>query len=138
MSGASIILEIPIEILNTVFRVEKDDPLKPLMDGMKSIKKIESKSQSVHRLDALSRSSSSISKISEYSTPVIRDLWKGKYWTMGEKSLNLNDDITGSIHQLEPMPKLDVNIEEGLVKDLAKPFLGWLASESKIDRKTKF
>ena len=135
MSGASIILEIPIEILNTVFRVEKDDPLKPLMDGIKSIKKIESKSQSVHRLDALSRSSSSISKISEYSTPVIRDLWKGKYWTMGEKSLNLNDDITGSIHQLEPMQKLDVNIEEGLVKDLAKPFLGWLASESKIDRK---
>ena len=135
MSGASIIIEIPIEVLHIIFRVEKDDPLKPLMDGMKSIKKIESKSQSVHRLDALSRSSSSISKISEYSTPVIRDLWKGKYWTMGEKSLSLDDDITGSIHQLAPIPKLDVNKSEGEVKDLAKPFLGWLASESKIDRK---
>ena len=135
MSGASIIIEIPIEVLHIIFRVEKDDPLKPLMDGMKSIKKIESKSQSVHRLDALSRSSSSISKISEYSTPVMRDLWKGKYWTMGEKSLSLDDDITGSIHQLAPIPKLDVNKSEGEVKDLAKPFLGWLASESKIDRK---
>ena len=135
MSGASIVIEIPIEVLHIIFRVEKDDPLKPLMDGMKSIKKIESKSQSVHRLDALSRSSSSISKISEYSTPVMRDLWKGKYWTMGEKSLSLDDDITGSIHQLAPIPKLDVNKSEGEVKDLAKPFLGWLASESKIDRK---
>jgi len=135
MSETSIIIEIPIEVLHIIFRVEKDDPLKPLMDGMKSIKKIESNSQSVHRLDALSRSSSSISKISEYSTPVMRDLWKGKYWTMGEKSLSLDDDITGSIHQLEPIQKLDVNKSEGEVKDLAKPFLGWLASESKIDRK---
>ena len=135
MSGVSIIIEIPIEILHIIFRVEKDDPLKPLMDGMKSIKKIESQSQSVHRLDALSRSSSSISKISEYSTPVMRDLWKGKYWTMGQKSLSLDDDVTGSIHQLAPIPKLDVNKSEGEVKDLAKPFLGWLASESKIDRK---
>ena len=42
MSGASIIIEIPIEVLHIIFRVEKDDPLKPLMDGMKSIKKIES------------------------------------------------------------------------------------------------
>ena len=135
MSETSIIIEIPIEVLHIIFRVEKDDPLKPLMDGMKSIKKIESNSQSVHRLDALSRSSSSISKISEYSTPVMRDLWKGKYWAMGEKSLSLDDDITGSIHQLEPIQKLDVNKSEGEVKDLAKPFLGWLASESKIDRK---
>ena len=135
MSGASIIIEIPIEILHIIFRVENDDPLKPLMDGMKSIKKIESQSQSVHRLDALSRSSSSISKISEYSTPVMRDLWKGKYWAMGEKSLSLDGDITGSIHQLAPIPKLDVNKSEGEVKDLARPFLGWLASESKIDRK---
>ena len=135
MSGDSIIIEIPIEVLHVIFRVEKNDPLKPLMDGMKSIKKIESKSQSVHRLDALSRSSSSISKISEYSTPMMRDLWKGKYWTMGEKSLSFDDDITGSIHQLAQIPKLDVNKSEGEVKDLAKPFLGWLASESKIDRK---
>jgi phosphatidylserine/phosphatidylglycerophosphate/cardiolipin synthase-like enzyme len=135
MSETSIILEIPIEVLHIIFRVEKDDPLKPLMDGMKSIKKIESNSQSVHRLDALTRSSSSNSKMSEYSTPVMRDLWKGKYWTMGQKSLSLDDDITGSIHQLEPIQKLDVNKSEGEVKDLAKPFLGWLASESKIDRK---
>ena len=135
MSGASIIIEIPIEILHIIFRVEKDDPLKPLMDGMKSIKKIESQSQSVHRLDALSRFSSSISKISEYSTSVMRDLWKGKYWTLGEKSLSLDDDIKGSIHQLEPIQRLDVDIPEGEVKDLAAPFLGWLAGESKIDRK---
>jgi len=135
MSGTSIIIEIPIEILHTVFRVEKDDPLKPIMDVMKSIKKVDAISQSVHRLDAISRSSSSISKINEFSTPVMRDLWKGKYWTMGEKSLSLDDDITGSIHQLEPIQRLDVNKSEGEVKDLAAPFLGWLAGESKIDRK---
>jgi len=135
MSGTSIIIEIPIEILHTVFRVEKDDPLKPIMDVMKSIKKVDAISQSVHRLDAISRSSSSISKINEFSTPVMRDLWKGKYWTMGEKSLSLDDGITGSIHQLEPIQRLDVNKSEGEVKDLAAPFLGWLAGESKIDRK---
>jgi phosphatidylserine/phosphatidylglycerophosphate/cardiolipin synthase-like enzyme len=135
MSETSIIIEIPVEILHTVFRVEKEDPLKPLMDVMKSSKMIESNSQSVHRLDALSRSSSSISKINEFSTPVMRDLWKGKYWTMGEKSLSLDNDITGSIHQLEPIQRLDLNKPEGEVKDLAAPFLGWLAGESKIDRK---
>ena len=27
-----MILDIPIEILNVAFRIEKDDPLKPLMD----------------------------------------------------------------------------------------------------------
>ena len=135
MSGASIILEIPVEILHTVFRVEKDDPLKPIMDVMKSNKMIESNSQSVHRLDALSRLSSSISKISEFPTPVMRDLWKGKYWKMGEKGLSLESDITGSIHQLEPIQRLDVNKSEGEVKDLAAPFLGWLAGKSQINRK---
>ena len=135
MSETSIIIEIPVEILHTVFRVEKEDPLKPFMDVMKSNKMIESNSQSVHRLDALSRLSSSISKISEFSTPVMRDLWKGKYWTMGEKGLSLESDITGSIHQLEPIQRLDVNKSEGEVKDLAAPFLGWLAGESKIDYK---
>ena len=135
MSEASMILDIPIEILNAVFRVEKDDPLKPLMDVINSIKKIDSNSQSVHRLDALSRSSSSISNNSEFTTLVMRDLWKGKYWKVGEKNLSLDDDFTGSIHQLEPIQRLDVNKSEGEVKELAAPFLGWLAGESKIDRK---
>lgn len=134
MSGASIILEIPIEILHTVFKVEKDDPLKPLMDVMKSNKKVESNSQSVHRLDALSRSSSSISKISVFSRPVMRDLWKGKYWSVGEQNLSLDDDISGSIHQLEPIQRLDVNKSEGEVKDLAGPFLGLMARKSGIHR----
>jgi phosphatidylserine/phosphatidylglycerophosphate/cardiolipin synthase-like enzyme len=135
MSGTSIIIEIPIEILHTVFRVEKEDPLKPLMDAMNSIKKVESTSQSVHRLDALSRSSSSISKVSEFSTPVVRDLWKGKYWSLAEKNLSLDGDLTGSLHRLEPIQRLDVNKPEGEVKELAAPFLGWLAGKSKIDRK---
>jgi len=130
-----MILDIPIEILNAVFRVEKDDPLKPLMDVVNSNKKIESNSQSVHRLDALSRSYSSISNNHEFTTLVVRDLWKGKYWNMREKDLSLDDDFTGSIHQLGPIQRLDVTKSEGEVKELAAPFLGWLAGESKIDRK---
>ena len=134
MSETSIIIEIPVEILHTVFRVEKEDPLKPLMDVMKSNKKIESNSQSVHRLDALSRSSSSISKIRVFSRPVMRDLWKGKYWSVGEKNLSLDDDISGSIHQLNPIQRLDVKKSEGEVKDLAGPFLGLMSRESGIHR----
>ena len=134
MSETSIIIEIPVEILHTVFRVEKEDPLKPLMDVMKSNKKIESNSQSVHRLDALSRSSSSISKIRVFSRPVMRDLWKGKYWSLGEKNLSLDGDITGSLHRLEPIQRLDVNKPEGEVKDLAGPFLGLMSRESGIHR----
>jgi hypothetical protein len=135
MSESSVILEIPIEILHAVFRVEKEDPLKPIMDAMKSTKKIDSISQSVHLLDALSRTSSSMSKTGEFTTLVLRDLWKGKYWTMKEKSLSLDNDITGSIHQLEPIQRLDVNKSEGEVKDLAAPFSGWLAKKSNINRK---
>ena len=130
-----MILDIPIEILNVVFRIEKDDPLKPLMDVVNSNNKIESNSQSVHRLDALSRSYSSIEYNREFTTLVVRDLWKGKYWTMKEKDLSLDDEFTGSIHQLEPIQRLDVTKSEGEVKELATPFLGWLAGESKIDRK---
>ena len=130
-----MILDIPIEILNVVFRIEKDDPLKPLMDVINSNNKIESNSQSVHRLDALSRSYSSIEYNREFTTLVVRDLWKGKYWTMKEKDLSLDDKFTGSIHQLEPIQRLDVTKSEGEVEELATPFLGWLAGESKIDRK---
>ena len=50
-----MILEIPIETLHTTFKVEKDDPLKPIMNHLKSFEQIDSTSQSVHRLDALSR-----------------------------------------------------------------------------------
>ncbi len=130
-----MIIEIPIEILDVVFRIEKEDPLKPLMNVIKSIKKIDSDFQSIHRLDAISRSPSSISKNSEHSTLVVRDLWKGKYWNLREKNLSFDGNFTGSIHRLEPIQKLDVNKSEGEVKELASPFLGWLAGVSKINRK---
>lgn len=130
-----MIIEIPIEILDVVFRVEKEDPLKPLMDAIKSINKADSDFQSIHRLDAISRSPSSISNNSEHATLVVRDLWKGKYWNLREKSLSFDGNFTGSIHRLEPIQKLDVNKSEGEVKDLASPFLGWLAAVSHIDRK---
>ena len=130
-----MIIEIPIEILDVVFRVEKEDPLKPLMDVIKSIKKVDSDFQSIHRLDAISRSPSSISNNSEHSTLVVRDLWKGNYWNLREKDLSLEGNFTGSIHRLEPIQKLDVNKSEGEVKELASPFLGWLAGVSNIDRK---
>ena len=133
MSWSSIILEIPIEILHTVFRVEKDDPLEPLLDAMKSNKKIESNLQSVHLLDAFSRTSSSFSKTNLISRPVIRDLWKGKYWNMREKNLSL-DDISGSIHQLNPIQKFEIKKSQGEVKDLARPLLGLIARESGIHR----
>lgn len=135
MSGPSIILEIPVEILNTVFKIEKEDPLKPIMDVMKSTKKTDSNSQSVFRLRALSKSSSSSSQMNEFPTVVLRDLWKGKYWTMKQFGLSLAKNIIGSIHQLEPIERLDVGKSEGHVKDLAAPFLGWFAKQSEIDRK---
>ena len=131
MSESSIILEIPVEILHAVFRVEKEDPLKPMMDIILT-KKIDSSSQSVHRLMALSKLSSSASKVSDYPTPIIRDLWRGKYWTMKEKGLSLAEDLTGHIHRLEPIQRLDVGEMEGKVKDIAAPFQGWLARGSDI------
>ena len=117
-----MILEIPIETLHTTFKVEKDDPLKPIMNHLKSFEQIDSTSQSVHRLDALSRFLPSSSKTSEHHRRVVRDLWKGKFWKMGEKGLSLAEDITGSIHRLAPIQRLDVSESEGKVKDLASRF----------------
>ena len=106
MSKSSIIIEIPIEIIHAVFRVEKEDPLTPLIDTMKSIKKIESEYQSLYRLDAIARLSSTTSEVTDFSIPIIRDLWKGKYWAMKEQKLSIDDVTKGSFHRLEPIQRL--------------------------------
>ena len=88
------------------FRVEKEDPLTPLIDTMKSIKKIESEYQSLYRLDAIARLSSTTSEVTDFSIPIIRDLWKGKYWAMKEQKLSIDDVTKGSFHRLEPIQRL--------------------------------
>jgi len=135
LEGASVILEVPVEIIDVVFRVEKANPIKPIIDVVKSVKKVDSDSQSVHRLDAISRTTSSLVKVKEFPTQVIRDLWKGKYWGMKERNLSLGEDVVGSIHRLDTsINKINVNETDGEVRDLASPFLGWLAHESEIPR----
>ena len=134
MSESSIIVEIPIEILHAVFRVEKEDPLTPLIDTMKSIKKIESNSQSLYRLDAIARLSSTTSEVNDFSIPVIRDLWKGKYWAMKEKNLSIDNLTKGAIHRLEPIQRLDLNKSEGEVKDMVAPFIRLLSTKSGLNR----
>jgi phosphatidylserine/phosphatidylglycerophosphate/cardiolipin synthase-like enzyme len=134
MSKSSIIIEIPIEIIHAVFRVEKEDPLKPLIDTMKSIKNIESKYQSLYRLDAIARLSSTTSEVTDFSIPIIRDLWKGKYWAMKEQKLSIDDVTKGSFHRLEPIQRLDLNKSEGEVKDMVSPFMGLLSKKSGLNR----
>ena len=135
MSENRVFLDIPIEILYTEFKIEKDDPIKPILDVIKSMGKFNSKSETINRLTAISHSSTSFKESSYYSTPVIRDLWKGKYWTMKEKSISIEDAITGSIHKLDNIPKLDIKNSDGQVKHLVEPFQGWLCRKSGIDRK---
>ena len=134
MSKSSIIIEIPIEIIHAVFRVEKEDPLKPLIDTMKSIKKIESEYQSLYRLDAIARLSSTTSEVTDFSIPIIRDLWKGKYWAMKEQKLSIDDVTKGSFHRLEPIQRLDLNKSEGEVKDMVLPFMRLLSDKSGLNR----
>ena len=134
MSKSSIIIEIPIEIIHAVFRVEKEDPLKPLIVTMKSIKKIESEYQSLYRLDAIARLSSTTSEVTDFSIPIIRDLWKGKYWAMKEQKLSIDDVTKGSFHRLEPIQRLDLNKSEGEVKDMVSPFMGLLSKKSGLNR----
>ena len=134
MSKSSIIIEIPIEIIHAVFRVEKEDPLTPLIDTMKSIKKIESEYQSLYRLDAIARLSSTTSEVTDFSIPIIRDLWKGKYWAMKEQKLSIDDVTKGSFHRLEPIQRLDLNKSEGEVKDMVSPFMRLLSDKSGLNR----
>ena len=103
-----MIIEIPIEILDVTFRVEKEDPLKPLMDVISSVKIVDSNSQSIHRLDAISRSPSSRSNNSEYTTLKLCEIYgKESIGIYEKKNLSLEGNFTGrSINRLKPIEKI--------------------------------
>lgn len=134
MNSTHAFLEIPVEVIQVVFRVEKEDPLGPLLETMNGLN-IDSKLNSIQRLNAMSSSKLELSKDILYPTLVLRDLWKGRFWTMKERNLDFAGELVGGLSQIQPIERLDPDKFDGNVKDIAKPFLGWLANASNIERK---
>ena len=72
MNSTHAFLEIPVEVIQVVFRVEKEDPLGPLLETMNGLN-IDSKLNSIQRLNAMSSSKLELSKDILYPTLVLRD-----------------------------------------------------------------
>ena len=121
-------------MIQVVFRVEKEDPLRPLLETMNGLS-IDSKLNSIQRLSAMSSSKLELSKDMLYPTVVLRDLWKGRFWTMKERNLDYTGELIGGLSQIQPIERLNTEKFDGNVKEIAKPFLGWLANSSNIERK---
>jgi len=134
METMRAIIEIPVELVKVIFRVEKKDPIGPILEAVKN-REIDSSLNSVQRLVAMSSSNLELSKDTYFPTLVLRDLWKGKFWTMKERNLDYTEGVVGSVHQIEPIEQLNPERYDGNVKEIAKPFLGWLANASNIGRK---
>ena len=134
LSSASI--EIPVEILQVNLKVQREDPLSEVFEIVKSSRSSESSSPSLLRLEALSRSShSSVSGKGDFSTPIIRDLWRGEYWRMSEISSSLDAAKKGSVIPVEPgVSRISDTTAKDEVADIAKPILGYLVNQSGVPR----
>ena len=109
-----MIIEIPIEILDVTFRVEKEDPLKPLMDVINSVKIVDSNSQSIHRLDAISLA---IIKIHEWNIlHQLCEIYGKESIGIYEKNLSLEGNFTGSIMLNHPKTRCE---------QIRRPSQGW-------------
>ena len=126
MKENQVLLQIPVELVDVVFTVEKNDPIEPVLEALK-VQKISSKLHSIHRLAAISGSKLTLSKNQTYPTIVVRDLWKGQYWSLKERSLSLEQTTALSRSQIPAIERMDTKDFHGEVKAIAKPFLGWLA-----------
>ena len=129
-----VLLQIPVELVDIVFTVEKNDPIEPVLEALK-LQKLSSKLHSIHRLAAISGTKLTLSKNQTYPTIVVRDLWKGQYWSLKERSLSLEQTSSSPQFQIPAIERMDTRDFEGEVKAIAKPFLGWLAHASGVDRK---
>lgn len=136
MELSSAIIEIPVEILQVNLKVQREDPLSEVFEIVKSSRSSESSSPSLLRLEALSRSShSSVSGKGDFSTPIIRDLWRGEYWRMSEISSSLDAAKKGSVIPVEPgVSRISDATAKDEVADIAKPILGYLVNQSGVPR----
>ena len=136
MELSSAIIEIPVEILQVNLKVQREDPLSEVFEIAKSSRSSESSSPSLLRLEALSRSShSSVSGKGDFSTPIIRDLWRGEYWRMSEISSSLDAAKKGSVMPVEPgVSRISDATAKDEVADIAKPILGYLVNQSGVPR----
>ena len=136
MELSSAIIEIPVEILQVNLKVQREDPLSEVFEIVKSSRSSESSSPSLLRLEALSRSShSSVSGKGDFSTPIIRDLWRGEYWRISEISSSLDAAKKGSVIPVEPgVSRISDATAKDEVADIAKPILGYLVNQSGVPR----
>lgn len=134
MNENQVILQIPVELVDVVFTVERNDPLDPVLEALK-VQKLKSNLHSIHRLAAISGTKLTLSKDQTYPTIVVRDLWKGQYWSLKERNLSLEQTTAFPRSQIPAIERMDTKNFQGEVKAVAKPFLGWLAHASGVERK---
>ena len=74
-----VFLEIPVEVFEVTFSVERDDPLQKIFDNLPE-EIGQSNMEIIYLLNAIKKSSSFAEISEEISVQIVRDLWKGKFW----------------------------------------------------------
>ena len=91
MTPTEVHLMIPCEIIDLKLEVEMFDSIRPILDEMEEIPDSCDALPSIHRLRALCRVTEDVSGIKKpIHTRVLRDLWQGKFWKLGERASSLD------------------------------------------------
>lgn len=129
MENTSIIIEIPVEVLHVLVRVEKEDPLNLVFKRVHELNDNVSTSISLQRLNALSRISSELTGEKQYSLHIIRDLWLGRYSKMMERNQSVKDETSNHYRLESNVPRLNELSAEGEVADIVSPMVGYIAHD---------
>ena len=128
-----VFLEIPVEVFEVTFSVERDDPLQKIFDNLPE-EIGQSNMEIIYLLNAIKKSSSFAEISEEISVKIVRDLWKGKFWAPGVLNHSIDTNESGTIKNIDKIEKLDIKKSGGFVEDLVKPFKTYISKKSKIDK----
>ena len=128
-----VFLEIPVEVFEVTFSVERDDPLQKIFDNLPE-EMGQSNMEIFYLLNAIKKTSSFTEISEEISVKIVRDLWKGKFWTPGVLNHSIDTNESGTIKNIDKIEKLDIKKSGGFVEDLVKPFKTYISKKSKIDK----
>ena len=102
-----VFLEIPVEVFEVTFSVDRDDPLQKIFDNLPE-EIDQSNMEIIYLLNAIKKSSSFTEISEEISVKIVRDLWKGKFWTPGVLNHSIDTNESGTIKNIDKIEKLDI------------------------------
>ena len=102
-----VFLEIPVEVFEVTFSVERDDPLQKIFDNLPE-EMGQSNMEIFYLLNAIKKTSSFTEISEEISVKIVRDLWKGKFWTPGVLNHSIDTNESGTIKNIDKIEFLKI------------------------------